>query len=196
MQDSSQALLNKYKEGDPAALDELLVLHLDSLHGFLRLRCGAALRAHESSTDVAQSVCREILAAPAHFEFRGEAAFRRWLFQAAENKVRDRMRYWGRDKRDHDRVARTASNDAHALSCYASFCSPSQEAIAREELSRIESAFDDLDENYREVILLSKVVGLSNEEIAAQINQTPHYTRTILSRGLARLATLLDQRER
>jgi RNA polymerase sigma factor (sigma-70 family) len=142
--------------------------------------------------DLVQSVCREVLADCAQFDYRGEPAFRQWLFQVAENKVRDRLRFLGRAKRDRARVLELNSADAAALSCYASFCSPSQNAIAREELERIESAFDELDANYQEVILLSRVIGLSNEEIAAQINQTPHYTRTLLSRGLARLTTLLD----
>jgi RNA polymerase sigma-70 factor (ECF subfamily) len=196
MDESSRALIERMRSGDALALSELLERHLGSLHGYLRLRCGPALRAHESSMDLVQSVCCEVLADLGGFEYRGEAAFRNWLFQAAERKLQDRARHWGRAKRDAGRVeahATDTGSDASALSCYASFCTPSQRAVMRDELARIEDAFDRLEPPYRDVIVLSRVVGLSHDEIAAEIGQTPHYTRTLLSRGLARLSTLLDR---
>ena len=36
-----------------------------------------------------------------------------------------------------------------------------------------------------------RIVGLSNEDIGRELDCTPHYARTLLSRGLARLAALL-----
>jgi RNA polymerase sigma-70 factor (ECF subfamily) len=192
-QQPSRALLRRMRDGDGAALEELLTQHLDRLHGFLRLRCGPALRAHESSLDVVQSVCRQVLADAGRFEYRGEPAFRNWLFQVAENKVRDHLRRFGRAKRDAGRVVELDASAESAVACYASICSPSAGAIAREQMERIERAFDELDDEYRRVILLSRVVGLEHAEIAAEIGQTPHYTRTLLSRALARLSTLLDR---
>ena len=194
----SQELIERTRSGDSTALGELLIRHLNALQGYLRLRCGSALREHESCSDLAQSVCREVLQDIGDFEYRGEAAFRRWLFETAERKLKDRARYWGRAKRDLKQVDPVIidANDSGLLSCYASFCSPSQGAIMREELARIERAFDQLSQHQREVILLSRVVGMTTEDIAQHVGRTTEYTRVLLSRGLAKLAMLLGQKPR
>ena len=66
--------------------------------------------------------------------------------------------------------------------------------MAREELERIESAFDRLPEEYREVITLARIAGLSRAEIAERMGRREGAVRTLLSRALARLAELLDER--
>src|SRR5688500_18947507 len=47
--------------GDEAAAGRLLAEHLGGLRSFIRLRMGKALRERESCSDIAQSVCREVL---------------------------------------------------------------------------------------------------------------------------------------
>jgi RNA polymerase sigma-70 factor (subfamily 1) len=196
MDQSSQDLVARSRAGDGVALDSLLARHLGALTGYLRVRCGPALREHESCSDLVQSVCREVLSDRGKFEFQGEPAFRCWLFEAAERKIKDRVRYWGREKRDPKRVHHLASGsdskDASLLDGYARFCTPSQQAIAHEQVERIEKALALLPENYREAIVLSRIVGLSNEELAEKLGQSQACTRTLVSRGLAKLSTLLD----
>ncbi len=65
-----------------------------------------------------------------------------------------------------------------------------QELVAREGVTRIDVVIDALPETYREVVLLSRVVGLSSVEIAEQTGQTDRAVRVQLSRALARLAAL------
>lgn len=60
---------------DSRAVDDLLVRHLDALHAFVRLRAGVARRPRESSSDLVQSTCREVLADVGNYRFQGEAAF-------------------------------------------------------------------------------------------------------------------------
>lgn len=169
---------------------------MGSLYGYLRIRCGPALREHESCSDLVQSVCREVLTDVSKFEYRGEPAFKRWLFEAAERKIKDRARYWRREKRDARQVTlpdgASTAQAVSLLDCYASFCTPSKQAIAHEQIERIEKALDELPENYRDAIVQSRLVGLSNEELASKLGQSPAYTRTLVSRGLAKLSTLLD----
>lgn len=45
-------------------------------------------------------MCLEFLRGLDGFDFRGEKAFRRWLYQAAERKIVDRVRYWRAERRD------------------------------------------------------------------------------------------------
>ena len=127
-------------------------------------------------------------------EYRGESSFRHLLYKAAERKLKDKARHWRRAKRDPARQseARDSTGVEQLLVSYSGFCTPSQAAIAHERLERIEAAFDRLPERYRHVIVLSRVVGLSNEELAAELRLQPAHARTLLSRALVRLAALID----
>jgi RNA polymerase sigma-70 factor (ECF subfamily) len=156
---------------------------------------GEVIREKESTSDLAQSVCLEVLAHMDRFQYRGEAGFKSWLYTTALRKIANRYKYYGAEKRDAAReVAPAPASAASLLDCYQSFCTPSQDAIQREELARIESAFDQLPENYREVITLSRVVGLSRAEIATELGTTEDAVRGLLSRALSRLSTILDRR--
>ena len=86
-----------------AAVEELLVRHLPALQAWLRLRMGAQLRVRETPEDLVQSVAREALSDLGDFEWRGESAFRHWLFVRAQRKLVDKARYVGADRRSPQR---------------------------------------------------------------------------------------------
>lgn len=192
MEADERDLISRATSGEPEAVDSLLERHLPVLRAFVRLQVGPAIRAKESASDLVQSVCREILQDVDDFEYRGEAAFRQWLYTAALRKILDRDKYYRRDKRDVAREVNPAagadSSAADLIDAYGTFCSPSRQAMAREESERVEAAFDRLPENYREVITLSRVAGLGYPELAAHYGKDEAYCRTLLSRALARLA--------
>ena len=202
MSDTSRELFDAAARGDLRARDELFEQHLAGLRAFVRLRLGALLRARESSTDIVHSVCREALEDIGGFEYRDEAGFRHWLYQQAERKIVDRARYWGREKRDvrrevglaeARRAARGRHEDSRELDCMQSFFTPSRDAEAREELDRVERAFAELPPDYREVITLARIVDLPHAEIAKAMGRSEGAVRTLLSRALARLASVLER---
>jgi RNA polymerase sigma factor (sigma-70 family) len=188
-------LVEQTRSGDRAALNELLIRNLDSVRAFARLRMGSMLRARESSTDIVQSACREVLEDCADFEYRGESSFRAWLCLQVERKLRARARHWKAERRDMRREeSPAASNDSTAdlTRCYASFDSPSRVASGHELIERIEGAFDRLSESDRELVVMARIVGLPGRELAAHIGRDEASTRTLLSRALARLARFAD----
>ena len=65
-----------------------------------RLRAGEFVRARESSSDLVQSVCREVLANIGRFQHPSESAFKQWLFREALRKIVDRRDYWLAEKRE------------------------------------------------------------------------------------------------
>ena len=195
--DPCRELIQRARAGAPEAREKLLGEHLQGLTAFVRLRLGAALRARETSQDLVQSVYREVLEDLDDFEYRGEASFRHWLFRRAENKIRDRARFWRREKRDPRREERISGGvdereDRRLLAELANFSTPSRHLTTREEIARVEAAFAALPEDYREVILLARVVGLPHAEVAREMHRSAVATRTLLSRALARLATALE----
>lgn len=198
MRDPGSEALNRATADGEGARPELLEQHLAGLRAFVHLRLGRVLRAQEESQDLVQSVCREVLAELPRFEVRAGGGFRDWLLRLAENKIRDRRRYWERDKRDRAReVELDATNAAHgkesaAPAELAHLMTPSRQASGREELARLERAFCELPVDYREVIVLARLRGWSHARIAEKLGRTELATRTLLSRALARLALALE----
>jgi RNA polymerase sigma-70 factor (ECF subfamily) len=196
--DEASDLITRVQAGDRQALEILLERHLPGLRGYVRLNSGRLLRAREASTDLVQSVCREILLHMERFQHPSEDGFRKWLYVTAMRKIKDRYQYYFAEKRDVGMEVPIASPggagaEEGLLSCYVSFCTPSAECSAREEIERIELAFDALSEADRDLILLARVVGLSRAAIGERIGVSEGAVRTRLSRALARLAEILDE---
>ena len=185
----SRAELERAARGDAAALGSLLVRHLPPLQAYVRLKAGALVRGKESMRDLVQSVCREVLADLGHFEYRGEAQFRHWLFTHALHKIQNKYRHFVAGRRA---VAREVSgDDDDALAdAYATLCSPSQHAMGREALASFEEAFAQLTEEQREAVLMRRVVGLDYAAIADKLGKSEGATRNLVYRGIARLVEL------
>lgn len=160
----------------------------------MRLRAGPMLRSRESVSDLAQSVCREILTDAGRFREDGGAdGFRKWLFSTAIRKLSDRQAFWQAHKRDHRRLQRDDAASTGVSEQYRTFLTPSRVASIREDALRVEAAFDRLPDHYREVITLVRFGGLSHSEVAEMIGSNPTACRALLHRALARLAEELDE---
>lgn len=188
---------------DEAEFERLLGDSLPALRAYVRARLGPMLAAHESASDVVQSVCRELLVERHDLEYRGEAAFRGWLFSAALHKVWQRDRYWRAEKRaekgpqkghdGHGQTDATSEEQAHdLLQGYAHLMTPSRETSAREQVSKLEQALAALSDGDRELIALVKIAGLPHAEVAARTGKSEEACRQGLRRALVRLAAVLD----
>ena len=168
--------------------DGLLRRNLPALRAFIRLQCGAQLRQLESCDDLVQSVCREWLEACNRLE---PAMDRGWLFAVARNKIRQRARYFGEQKRD---PRREASMDPALIAAYSSL-SPSMHAMRQEDVGRLEAAFDRLSDPHREVIALAKLAGLPLAEVGKRMDgRSVAAVSMLLGRALSALDALLQQR--
>lgn len=192
--EKSRCLVERASHQDRAALEALLVDHLPGVEAYLRLSMGPQMRARESAADLVQSLCREVLADLSGFEYRGEAAFRHWLYTQARHKLIDHHRHLAAAKRNPAREQPLDQRSSAALlDCYGVMCTPSRDLAAREDVARIERSFDQLPEDYREAIVLHRMVGLSHAEIARQMQRSEGAVRNLLYRGLAQLALTLGE---
>ena len=178
--------------GHPEAFERLLERYLPQLHAFVHARLGSAVRARESSLDVVQSVCRQLLAARRDFEFRGEERFRAWLFTAALNKLRDRRRFHRHELRDVAREEPAADGEPTNLASH--FLTPSREAMGRETGAAVAAALTALPDDYREVITLARIVGLPSRVIGEVMDKSEVAVRQMLGRALLRLTRELHLR--
>ncbi|MEM7204463.1 MAG: sigma-70 family RNA polymerase sigma factor [Planctomycetota bacterium] len=181
---STEELLIAARSGDAEALEELFRVHLDALRRFVRSRAGATLRQSECTWDLVQTACRQALPKVGEFEWRGPGTFRSWLCAFAVAKMQNRRQYHRADKRDVAR--RQELDDAPDPSA-----APPARAIAREEVARLAVALEELPEQYREVIVRARLLGLSHREIAADLGKSEGAVRVLLFRAVARLGTLL-----
>ena len=187
-----EELYGRAASGDAASLDQLLERYLPQLHAYVHLRLGA-LRARESSMDVVQSVCREVLTQRDRFDFRGEERFRAWLFTAALNKLRDKHRFYHWGKRDVRREAGpvTAFEGGIARTLLGT---PSQGAMAAETDRIAQEAIESLSEDHREVITLARLVGLPHKVIAEVMGRSEEATRQLLGRAIVQFGLELRRR--
>jgi RNA polymerase sigma-70 factor (ECF subfamily) len=196
-EDPTRSLVAGAAGGDRRALESLLAQYLPQVRAFVHLRLSPELRVKESSSDIAQSVCRELLAGLDTFDWRGEEAFRGWLFTAALRKVADRAAHYGAAKRELARE-QAPGDDAQAAEilcrAWGSLSSPSGHAIAREQAERIGRLFETLGEEEREVLSLARVAGLSRAEIGRRIGKSEGAVRVILHRALVKLSDGLEER--
>lgn len=202
MEPDEQTLIDEVAKGNMQAVDALLDRHLPGLRAFIRLRMGPTIRARESCSDLAQSVCREVLQHMDRFQHPGENAFKHWLYATALRKISNRHEFYTAGKRDAYLEVRAESSSTHTTAdevrladAYKSLISPSREVLAKEYIHHIEEAFDSLPEDYREVVILSRFVGLSRADVAKQMNKTEDSVRNLLHRALSRLAEILERYE-
>lgn len=177
-------------DGDTAAREELFSRCLPVLRAYVRLRCPPQVRRREATSDLVQSTCREALDHLDGYAPRPGSSFRAWLLTIAGNKVLEKLRRLRAQCRDVRREV--ASPDVALDALYRSVATPSQVLSQREDGARFEAAFDRLDPEHQEIILWSRLGGLPHREIADRMGRSEVAVRSLLSRALARLATLLD----
>ncbi|MCA8974926.1 MAG: sigma-70 family RNA polymerase sigma factor [Planctomycetes bacterium] len=173
--------------GDENAIDGLIARFLPRLHAYVRVHMGPGLRRHEASIDVVQSVCRELLEERERFEFRGEGALLGWLLNAALNKLRQRARFFARDKRDARRQVELPDGAVY------DGLSPSREVMGQEEIERLEAALLQLPEDYREILVLARIVRMPHADIAEHLGRTVAAVRSVLGRAVTRLGMILER---
>lgn len=195
MSHSSLPLVTRAQQQNRDAIEALLVQHLPGLCAWLRLRMGPQLRARETPDDLVQSVAREALQALGAFEWRGEAAFRHWLYLQAQHKLVDRARFVDADRRS---PARELPLDAIASGLVAGLAadSPSAVAASAEQVQRIELAFAELSPEQQEAISLRKLCGMAVGEIAGRMQRSEGAVSNLIYRGLSRLALRIGELRR
>ncbi|WP_439652280.1 RNA polymerase sigma factor [Neorhizobium galegae] len=95
----SAEILDKACQGDRNAFSALVAAHYDFIHAVAWRWCGS----ESDAEDIAQDVC--IRLGKAIRSFKGQSAFRTWLYTLTLNAVRDHQRQSSRRRRDQDRLA-------------------------------------------------------------------------------------------
>ena len=63
----------------------------------------------------------------------------------------------------------------------------------KEDLAKLEKAIDELKPEYREVIILTKIEGLSYQEIGQKLGKSSDAVRMLATRAMAELTTIFGK---
>ena len=189
---SDDELLAAAREGDSAALEQLLVRYQPHLYRFGLRMCGNV----EDAGDVAQesliSMARSVR------DFRGDSSVSSWLYTIARRfciKKRRRRKF---------APTREESLDAPATDVAYHLAdprpNPEQTATNRELATALTHAIDALEPSQREVLVLRDVEGLSASEVAKvlglsveAVKSRLHRARVAVREGLAPPTRIVQQ---
>ena len=191
----TQRLVAMAKGGDESALNQLCRVYWSRVLWIVRLRMGAELRSKLESMDMVQDVLLCVFRDLGDFTYRSEGDFLRWLSRLVENRLRGKVTKLHAGKRDIRKEVRLDSNGPTTSGKFVGpieTTTPSVIMSRREDLARLEKAIDALKPEYREIIVLTKIEGLSYKEIGQRLGKSEEAVRKQVSRALETLISSFE----
>ena len=196
--DKTRNLVALVKDGDVSALDQLCRIYGPRVHWIMRLRMGKELRSKLESMDLVQDTLVHALGGLDDFTYKNEGDFVRWLSTIAENVIRGNIKRFRAGKRDIRREVPLRMNGPTGTGGFIAApgpidaTTPSVIMSKKEELARLEKSIDQLKPEYREVIVLTKIEGLSYKEISKRLGKSHDAVRKLVSRAIVALADVFE----
>jgi RNA polymerase sigma-70 factor, ECF subfamily len=186
-------LLLDAKAGNSGRLGELLEHYRRYLSILARVQLGQRLQGKLDASDLVQDVFLEAHRHFPKFEGQTEGQFLAWLRQILAATLANLLRRYlgtqGRDVRLERELAAELAQSSRVLdgALVAGVSSPSQQASKREQAVILADALADLPEDYREVVLLRNLQGLSFPDVAQRMGRTVDSVEKLWLRALIRL---------
>lgn len=185
--ESTLTLVQRAKQGDDAALNDLCARYLPRLERWARGRLPAWARSATDTQDLAQLTITQVARHVARFEPRHEGAFQAYVRQALLNQIRSQIRA----------AARKAPPEELGSDYVSPEPSPLEQAIGQDLLERYDAALERLKDSDREAIVARVEMGLNWSETAQVLDKnSPGAAQMAVSRALVRLAKEMSRDER
>jgi RNA polymerase sigma-70 factor (ECF subfamily) len=177
-----QALISASKSGDAAALDELVRAHQGRVYGFAMRMC----RNVDDAKDILQETFLGVIRSLR--EFREDSKFSTWLYRIAANACLKKRRRGVHDPSPEQELSLDdlmPRPDAEGRKPeIPDWSEDAEKALLRGELSgRMEAAIDKLPKEYKIVLVLRDVEGLSAEETAQAVGLSVPAVKSRLHRA-------------
>ncbi len=191
-----EQLLGLARAGDGPALGQLFELYQSYLELLARLQIGRRLQGKIDAADLVQETFLQAHSCFAQFQGTSEGELVSWLRQILASRLEKLLRhYCGTQRRDvrlERRLAVELDQSSRLLdqSLVAPGSSPSQKAVRREQAVLLANALRQLPEEYREVLILHHLQGVSLPDVARRLGRTLDSVKNLWLRGLAQLRHL------
>src|SRR5688572_15146742 len=189
MNEATDELLERFRQGDRSAYETLCARYEPSLRCFLRQHASAGLISAHPEDDLLHEVHLEALGSLGRFKYRRRLSFYFWLCGIARNLLARHYRRLGQAPP----VWRPPSKDTGASSAElltsiaASDPSPLETLARQEELAALAAALETLPARRREALILRYVEGHDVETASRLSGSTPGAFRVLVSRALVDL---------
>lgn len=186
-------LLNHARRGESPAQGDLLRRFEPWLRLLARIQCESRFQAKFDASDIVQQTLLEAVRALPQFRGSTEAELTAWLRQILAHALAHEIRrYHGAQKRDVTLevsldAALAQSSQRLGAMLAESGPSPSQQAAQRELDVLLADVLARLPDDYREVLILRHLEGLSHDDIAQRMNRTAGAVRMLWTRALIAL---------
>ena len=197
----TQRLVTLAQNGDQSALDRLCRVYNERVLRIIRMRMGPELRTKMQSMDLVQDAFISALRSLDNFTYKNEGDFLRWVSKIAENRIRDNFDKIHANKRDARKEIPLNNNSSTSQDTFVGNSGPVDNATPslimskREDLNQLEKAMEKLKPEYREVITLTKIEGLTYKEAAKKMAKAPDAVRMLLSRAITALSQSFEKTE-
>ena len=189
---STFGLLERIRQGDRAAFDLLFDKYRRRLAILIYYKLDPRVRQAADVDDIMQETLLRAFRSIGTFQYRTPGSFLSWLSRIADHVLVDTVRFEGRERRNGgERVPFRSDSNPAGLEPADSH-TPSRVLAEQEEYASLLARLDNLPEQYREVILLAKVEGLSTSEVAERLGKSRESTALLLHRAVARLRRILE----
>jgi RNA polymerase sigma-70 factor (ECF subfamily) len=179
--DDETRLLERLKQRDEAAFNQLVRLHQAAVYRQLLRVLGDAAEAEDLAQEVFVTVFKAIES------FRGESRLSTWIHRIAQNHARNRLKFHGRHKRKGDsELDERTEETAAAPETGSRLPRPDQQAEAHQAEINIRRAIELLDPEQRSLIVLRDLEHASYDDIQRQTGLPSGTVKSRLHR--ARLA--------
>ncbi|MGJ3241315.1 MAG: RNA polymerase sigma factor [Anaerolineae bacterium] len=173
--DEIDQLIIQAQAGDRGAIAIIYEQFVDRVYRFVASR----IREQDDAEDVTAEVFVELLKRP-RYDQTGEEAFLKWLYQIAQEQIKQ---YEAR----HPQHKRTDSVLEMMLSQ-----SPEKMMLEREQVIQLREAMQALSQDEYTILILRFVEGKSHEDVAEIMNKSTAATRVMQFRALKNLAKALN----
>lgn len=191
-------LLALARGGDGPALGDLLEHYRNYLSLLARVQVGRRIQGKLDVADLVQETFLGVHRGVHNFRGTSEAQFLAWLRQILVGILANQVRrYFGTKRRDV-RLERELQDDLDRSSVFlgshliATQSSPSAQASRREQAVILADAMESLPDDYREVIILRQLEGLSFPEVARRMGRTEDSVKNLWARALAKLRRCME----
>ena len=160
-------LIARCKENDANAFEELIIAYETKIYNL----CFYTLKNKEDALDAAQEVCIKIYKSIG--KFKGDSKFSTWVYRITYNTCIDHVKK-RKDDIPYDDFIDSESNEENKIDGIVE---------AKELKSEIRNCIMKLNEDFRTIVILRDIDGLSYQEIAGILNIEVGTVKSRLSRA-------------
>ena len=139
----------------------------------------------EAAEDITQTVFERVLLNDGKLDELSETQLKAWLYRVSTNLALDTVRKASRETLDSEPIGEDIADSSAPT--------PEVQASENERSSRLKKAISELDEVYRQVVMLHYFSGMNYSEIADLLNLTEGTIKSRMSRARTQLMELMGE---